>query len=120
MATTNVALIQSTRAGVSIATALATAAASGDGNSFTNDGKQYAILEVAGAAVDVIATFVTQTTVDGQAVADRTVAVGANSRKIVGPFPPETYNVKETTDNGKVVVTWAGTLTNATIMIVGP
>lgn len=118
MATTNVPVTQSTRAGVSVATATATAAASGDGNSFTNNGNCVAIIEVAGAASDVVASFVTQSTVDGQAVGDRTVAVGANSRKVVGPFPPEIYNVKDVTDNGKVVVTWTGTLTNASIMVI--
>ena len=119
MATTNVPITTATRAGVQILTAAATAAASGDGNSFTNDGNQIIILENAGAATDVVATVVTQSTVDGLAVSDKTIALAANDRQVAGPWPPEIYNAKSGTDVGKVVVTWAGTLTNATIRVVG-
>ena len=120
MSTTNVPHITAVRAGVSCATATGTAAATGDGNSFYNSGKEIVILEVAGAADDVVATFVTQGTVDGNAVGDKTVAVGANARLVCKPFPTEHYNVTSGTDINKVVVTWAGTLTNATIMVIAP
>lgn len=121
MATTDVPHIVLTRDGINAATDQAIAAASGDGNSFHNSGREVVILEVAGAEDDVVATFVTQGTVDGNAVADKTVAVGANSRVALKPFPTSHYNVPVgQTDAGKVVVTWTGTITNASIMVLAP
>ena len=113
MATTNVAVTQLTRAGVSCLAAGWTAAASGDGNSFYNTGNEIVILDNAGAATDVVATFVTPGTVDGLAIANQTYALAANDRLIVKPFPPSIYNATGATDTNKVTVTWAGTLTNA-------
>lgn len=66
------------------------ASAAGGGDQFLNDGKTY--LEVVNGATDCNVTIVTQSTVDGLAVADKTVTVSASTRKKIGPFPPSIYN----------------------------
>lgn len=87
------------RAGVSGAL---TAAASG-GDEFVNDGRTY--LDVAnGSGGSITVTAVTQSTVDGLAVADLAVAVGAGVRTKIGPFPPNIYNDV----NGRVQITYSG------------
>lgn len=87
------------RAGVSGALT----AAAGGGDSFANDGRTY--LDVNnGSGGSITVTFVTQQTIDGLAVADLAVAVGAGVRTKVGPFPPSIYNDA----NGRVQVTYSG------------
>lgn len=120
MATTNVPVTALTRSGVNGLAAAYTAAASGDGNSFFNSGREIVILDNAGAASNVVATFVTVNTVDGNAISNLDVAIGANARLILKPFPVADYNATGTTDTNKVTVTWAGTLTNATMAVFAP
>jgi len=115
MATTDIPITTVTRAGTQILTAAATAADGSNGNSFTNDGNVWIILENAGSATNVVATFVTADSVDGLAISDHTVSLAANDRQAVKPFPVSPYNNKSGTDVNKVTVTWTGTLTNATI-----
>jgi len=96
---TAVALQDVTRAG------LAVTEAAGDnvnGNQFTNDGKT--ILRVrnsSGGSLNV--TITTPGTVDGLAVADRVVAVGAGVTTFIGPFPVDQYN-QGGADAGQVFV----------------
>ena len=47
---------------------------------------------VNGDASPTTVTIVSQNTVDGLAVADRTVVVSAGTEQIIGPFPPQIYN----------------------------
>jgi len=65
-------------------------AANVDGHSIQNDGRT--ALHVKTGATPCTVTFQTPGTVDGLAVADRTVALGATEERIIGPFPPTQYN----------------------------
>jgi len=56
----------------------------------TNDGK--IILELSSNTGTTTFTFPIPTTVDGQSVASKTVAVGAAAFKVAGPYPPGIYN----------------------------
>jgi hypothetical protein len=88
MARTNLPLHQIVRAG-----AVEPAAVAGDavnGHSFNNDGKVFLQLENTGATSRNF-TMHLVTTVDGQAVADRVIAVAAGVIKKVGPFPVSQY-----------------------------
>jgi hypothetical protein len=70
---------------------------------FQNTGKEYLLFQKTGATACVV-TIDTPGTVDGLAVAQRTVTVGAGSGDaiattplvIAGPFPPATYNTPGT------------------------
>lgn len=85
------------------------AAAAGGGDTFSNDGRTYFhILNGGGGSVTV--TFVTTSVVDGNAVADTAVVVGAGAEMMIGPFPPATYN----NDSGLVSVTYSG-VTSVTV-----
>ena len=86
--------------------ALAAAAAGGD--EFVNTGKEFVELENASVG-DIVATFVTTATVDGLAVADRTVTIDAGERRFVGPFS-SSYEDSET----KIQITYDG-VTSLTI-----
>lgn len=65
-------------------------AANVDGHSIQNNGHTVLHVKTAGTACTV--TIQTPGTVDGMAVADRTVALGATAERIIGPFPPSDYN----------------------------
>ncbi len=66
-------------------------AAAGGGDAFANDGQTILILNNASGG-DIVATFVTQNTVDGLAVADRTVTITAGDLECVGDLNPNVYN----------------------------
>ena len=55
-----------------------------------NNGRTF--LHVQNGATDVDVTIHTPNTVDGLAVADRTVTVTANTEAFIGPFQPDVYN----------------------------
>src|SRR5436309_13746465 len=76
------------RAGLDLgATAVA---ASGGGDSFVpNISTFFYVSNQGGGSINV--TFVTPMTIDGLAVADRVVAVGAGVRMLIGPFDPAPY-----------------------------
>ena len=62
-----------------------------DGVQFANTGKEFILLNNTDVgAVNV--TFQTPQTVDSLAVAERVVAMGAGEERMLGPFPPTTYN----------------------------
>lgn len=75
-------------AGVSIA---GTAAASG-GDSFANTGKEILVVRNAGGVSTCNVTLASPITVDGQAVADRTIAVPIGESRLIGPLKPGVYN----------------------------
>jgi hypothetical protein len=63
------------------------------GNYFANDGRTAIYLKADGtAAASTNITFETPGLVDGQAIADRVVALAVSTEKVVGPFPPGVYN----------------------------
>src|ERR1051325_1560167 len=66
------------------------AAANALGHSLNNSGREAIHIKAGGTAV--VVTIQTPGTVDGQAIADRTINVGTNSEKMIGPFPPDVYN----------------------------
>lgn len=69
-----------------------TAAQTTDGNSAPNDGNTYFEVKVATAGACTV-TVQTPGTVDGLAIADRTISVpGTTGDKVFGPFPPDKYN----------------------------
>ena len=68
------------------------AAQTTDGNSFPNDGNTYIEVKNTTATACTV-TIQEPETVDGLAVADRTVSVpGTTGDKVIGPFPPARYN----------------------------
>lgn len=82
------------------------AAANVAGNSLANSGKEFLHIKN-GAVSSITVTIETPGTVDGQAVADRTVTIGAGAEKMIGPFPPQTYNQ----DSGEVYVDYSAITT---------
>ena len=79
------------------------ASANVDGNSFANNGR--VILHAkngSGGAITV--TVKTPGTVDGLAVADRTVSVPAGEERMIGVFPPADYNQSD----GDVYIDYSG------------
>jgi hypothetical protein len=73
------------------------------GNAVPNDGHTFVeIKNTSGSAATV--TLDIPGTVDGQAVTDRTVTVGATTGdKMIGPFPPSIYNQ----DDGTVLLSFS-------------
>lgn len=90
------------------------AACAGGGDKFTNTGVE--VIHIKNASVGSIdVTIDTPATVDGLAVAQRTVAVGAGAEKFIGPFPPSTYN----DTGGFVNLSYSG-VTTLTIAVLDP
>lgn len=94
------------------------AAASGGGDTFTNDGRTYAHLKNAsGSAITVTFDAVpsySDNALGDLALADTAVVVPANAEKVVGFFPPARFN---NTATGKVAVTYSG-VTSLTVAVV--
>src|SRR5687767_6438960 len=65
-------------------------AANVDGHSIPNDGRTFLHVKTVGTACNV--SLKIPGTVDGQAVADKVIALGTNTERMIGPFPPQTYN----------------------------
>jgi len=106
MATVTLSVQDITRAGVT--TTFTAAGASpllntSDTFIFSNTGKEYVIFQKTGAGACTV-TFDTPGTIDGLAIAQRTVTVAAGSGDaiattslvICGPFPPANYNTPGT------------------------
>lgn len=87
------------RAGILVGAAAADVA----GDKFANDGRQFAYFKNASGG-SITVTVVTAKTVDGLAVADRTVALAAGEEKLIGPFDKDTYNDTD----GNVNFTYSG------------
>ena len=83
-----------------------------NGNEFTNDGRcALYVKNASGGSINV--TVGTPGVVDGLAVADLVVAVGAGVNKLIGPFPAGIYNQT----GGLVYVDWsAGTSVTAAVL----
>ena len=79
-------------------------AAAGGGDEYANNGQTMLSL-INGSGGAIVATFVTQATTDGLAVADRTVSIPAGETRWVVDLDPNVYNVPAT---GRVQVTYDG------------
>ena len=77
-------------------------AAAPGGDEFANTGREVFYFSNADGSSKTV-TFVTQTTVDSLAVADKAVTVDAGDSVLVGPFPTSTYN----DSNSRVQVTYS-------------
>lgn len=89
MATLTVATLS--RAGVDIVGV--TPAAAGD--EFANTGQEL-VLIYNGSGAPITVTLDIKPTLDGNAITDRTVTVGAGVTKAIGPFPTGIYNDPDT------------------------
>ena len=69
---------------------------------FVNTGKEFIII-ANGSGGAIVLTVITQVTVDGFAVDDYTASIPAGETRMIGPFPPGTYNDA----NSKVQMTLA-------------
>lgn len=87
-------------------------AASASGHEFVNDGKTHVHVVNADAS-PTTATFVTQQTISGLAVADQAVTVPAGEERIIGPFPKGLFD----DSNGKVQFSFTN-VTNVTFVLV--
>ncbi len=80
-------------------------AANAGGDKFIPDDDVYVEI-INGGGGSITATFVTPGDVDGEAVADRAVAVAASGRKKIGPFPKNIFG--NNADGGKCAITYSG------------
>ena len=77
-------------------------AANSDGSALANDGREFIHVKNGGGS-SINVTIQTPGTVDGNAIADLVVAVGAAAEKKIGPFPPDTYNQ----DDGSIYIDYS-------------
>lgn len=94
------------------------AADGANGNKYQNDGKRRLyISNPDGNSITI--TIETPRVVDGNAVAEHIVdgAAFADTTYIVEALNPETYNAGSGDDQGAVVMTFAGTLTNVVLSV---
>lgn len=87
------------------------ASAAGGGDSFANTGKEFLHVKNDDASSKTV-TIVTQSTVDGLSVSDRTVTVPAGESRMIGPFQTAIYN----DDNSRVNVTYSA-VTSVTVAV---
>ena len=84
-----------------------------NGNYFTNDGMTFIHIKNANAGTPTL-TIATANTVDGLAIADRTVTMFATTGdKMIGPLPASVYNDA----NGRVQLTYSA-VTDLTIAVI--
>lgn len=80
------------------------------GNSFTNTGVEWVEVNNGGGTTTTV-NVAYSTTLDGQAIPAKTVAIAAGARRKIGPFPTTWFN----DGNGKVNLTYTGNTTTVTI-----
>lgn len=88
------------------------ASCAGGGDEFANSGDEF-IHIINGHSSPQTVTIVSQSTVDGLAVADREVEITNAEERMIGPFPASTYN----DGDGLVQLTYDG-VTALTIAII--
>ncbi len=74
-----------------------------DGHKFTNTDRHFLHVKNGGGGATVC-TVQTPKTVDGLAVAELIVSIAAGEERMIGPFPPGTYNQPSGADAGMVYV----------------
>ena len=67
------------------------AAAAEAGDEFANSGNELLLVKN-GSVAEVTLTITTAVTVDGEAVADKTIAIPAGETHLLGPWPAKWYN----------------------------
>ncbi len=82
-----------------------------DGEKFLNTGKEVFMI-INGSASQITVTIPIPLTVDGVAVASRTVTIAAHTAKLIGPFPPS-YN-----DGSGYVSAVCSAVTTVTIAVI--
>lgn len=60
-------------------------------DTFVNDGRTILVVDN-GSGSELTVTITTPGTVDGLAIADKTVTVAIGDKAVIGPFPPAIYN----------------------------
>lgn len=83
-----------TRAGLNPAYA----AANVDGHSIPGDGRTIVHVKTVGTGCTVTLPFPSSLEIDGQAPANKTIVIGTNSERLIGPFP-EVYKQSDGTVN---------------------
>lgn len=91
MARSVLSVQQPTRDGLNATYTTPAAAGANEGVAFPNTGRETMHVKNASAGA-VTLTIPTPLTIDGLAVADRTVSVPAGGDRFIGPFPGEYYN----------------------------
>lgn len=86
--------------------------AAGGGDAFLNSAKRFLVIDNADGSPMTL-TLVTQNTVDGEAVDDKTIVVAAGTRQLLGPFPPAIYN----DNDDKVQLTYSA-VTSLTVGVI--
>lgn len=92
-----------TQASAATGTTVTMSAANVDGH-FLDGGQAVLLLVTNASGGSINVTVQTPRTVDGLAVSDNVVAVGAGVTKVLGPFPSATYDRPAGVDEGKVYV----------------
>jgi hypothetical protein len=85
--------------------------ANSGGDGFANTGNEFVHVKNSDSSSHTV-TIATPSTVDGLAVADRTVVVPAGEERMIGPFPTSTYS----DTNGYVQLTYSS-VTSTTIAV---
>jgi len=84
------------------------------GDDFVNTGKELLVFKN-GSGSQMTLTIATQQTVDGEAVADKTIDVPAGETQLFGPWPTSIYN----DSNAKVQLTYSDE-TSCTVLVIQP
>lgn len=118
MATTNVPLVATASGAVT-----GTAAASGDGNNYENDGNVRLLMynpDLASQTITVSVPSTTDDKVDGNVVPDLAISGVSDLFYLLKALPVDVYNQLSGTDTGKVVVTITGTIANVELFAIRP
>ncbi len=84
---------------------------------FTNSGKEFLwVAHDNAGGTDSDLTITTHKTIDGEAVADKVVTIGAGETHLVGPFPTSIYNDA----NGEVTITLDGGYADISLWVILP
>lgn len=105
--------VLSSRAGVALTGVTPTAST---GDTFANTGKEYIFVNN-GSAGSINVTLDMVATLDGAAVTDPVVAVGAGVTKVIGPLPPALYSVGLV--SGGVAKFTCSAVTDITVKVIG-
>lgn len=114
MAATEITVLTPGRTGT--LTSAATAADVANGNKFDNDGKTLLFVQKGAGGASTTLTFSMRPTAFGDAVTSVTVLVLVNEHTVIGPFPPDRFNMSGD-DAGQVVIAHGGAdTTNITLL----
>ena len=92
---------------------MSSATSGGTGDDWVNTEAEFLYI-INGSGGNITVTKDIESTVDGQAVTDRTAVVDAGTTEMIGPFPTAVYNDSST---GRANVTYSG-ITSLTVAII--